>query len=720
MATQMVPLERGGVYAKTSAGPIQFGIPPESIKDSMALGLEVPRYYVVPHEPFDRHRALNVSEFEFPAYYNFFLLKRRIVLIVETVEIEARVRAVLQQSLFGPAVAPPAEEFARSYPKDARPDFEKESEFFRRGPDGKRMEVDTLVEFLRFDAKGIARISADVEIELRKDRRYTLRDKGVEVATPPLKVALPERETTGEVMTSRAFEPPAFGITVLGASHGFDPHGRTTGFVLWINHRGLLVDPPSGATDSLRKDHIPAKLVDGVILTHCHADHDAGTFQKLFDEGRVKLLTTPTILGSFLRKYSAISGMSTDFLRRTFTWVPVRIGEVMRIHGADLRFFYAFHSIPTIGFEAFFGGKTIAFSSDTHYDPDRIKEAHKAGVLATGRAQQLLDFPWYSDVVLHEAGVPPLHTPIDVLKKLPDEVKERLYLVHIAEKDVPAASGLKSAPVGLRDTIRVDVKLPEHAEAIDLLESVCSVDLFKDFPVSRAPEILQIARKKDYPAQATLFRKGDPGDRMFLIASGVVAAVRDGKVLREYKAGEYFGESSLVLGRPRNADGVTRTPCILIEIDRADFLNFFRGSDVLERLARLARARDEDSFEILRQNSVLRVLTGSQKTDLQSCMESVQVKSGEILWRAGDPPKAAFLVDTASVALEGGAAGKLTFARGAFLCEVDAIRNDAPAETTARVATDGRLFRVDAARLMKFFADNPGVMIGFLATRFVE
>ena len=81
MPTMMVPLSRGGVYAQTSAGPVQFGIPPETIKDSMALDLEVPQYYVVPHEPFDRRRALNVSEFEFPAYYNFFVLKRKIVLI---------------------------------------------------------------------------------------------------------------------------------------------------------------------------------------------------------------------------------------------------------------------------------------------------------------------------------------------------------------------------------------------------------------------------------------------------------------------------------------------------------------------------------------------------------------------------------------------------------------------------------------------------------------
>ena len=720
MPTMMVPLSRGGVYAQTSAGPVQFGIPPETIKDSMALDLEVPQYYVVPHEPFDRRRALNVSEFEFPAYYNFFVLKRKIVLIVESAEIEARVRSVLQQSLFGPAIAPPAEEFAPDVPADARPDFAKESEYFRRGPDGKRLDVDTLVTFLRFDARGVAKINDRVEIAIRPDKRYAVRDGGVEVATPGGTVLLPERETTSEVMTARAFEPPAFGITVLGASHGFDPHGRTTGFVLWLNHRGLLVDPPSGATDSLRKDHIPAKLVDGVILTHCHADHDAGTFQKIFDEGRVKVFTTPTILNSFLKKYGAISGLSPDLLRRTFTYMPVRIGETMRIHGAELRFFYAFHSIPTIGFEAFYGGKSIAFSSDTHWDPERIKQAYADGVLAKGRAEQLLNFPWRSTIVLHEAGVPPLHTPMAALARLHADIKKHLYLVHCAEKDIPPGSGLQSAKVGLRDTIRLEVKAPEHAAAIDMLDAVCSADLFRSFPLSRAPEILQIAHKVDYPPGKAVFKQGDPGDRFYIVATGVVSVTRDGKKLKEYKVGDYFGETSLVMGRPRNADVTTKTPCVLIEIERADFLNFFRGTDVPARLERLAKMREERSWEAIQHNSVLKLFTSAQKTQLQTLLELQTTKPGDTLWRVGERPSAAYIIDEGTVTLEGAGDGLAPFHTGAFLGDVDAMRGNLPAETSAKVAEGGRLFRIGADNLMQFFTDNPGALISFLGTRFVE
>lgn len=63
------PLPRGGISIDTKIGRIQFGIPPETIKDSMRLGLEVPRVYIVPAEQFCREMGpalgVNLAEFEY-------------------------------------------------------------------------------------------------------------------------------------------------------------------------------------------------------------------------------------------------------------------------------------------------------------------------------------------------------------------------------------------------------------------------------------------------------------------------------------------------------------------------------------------------------------------------------------------------------------------------------------------------------------------------------
>ena len=104
------------------------------------------------------------------------------------------------------------------------------------------------------------------------------------------------------------FDMPEFGITVLGSADGFTKDGTTAGFVLWMRGRGILVDPPAHSAHYLRENGIASRKITHVILTHCHADHDAGTFQKILLEGRVTVMTTKTIMASFVRKYAVIAG----------------------------------------------------------------------------------------------------------------------------------------------------------------------------------------------------------------------------------------------------------------------------------------------------------------------------------------------------------------------------------------------------------------------------
>ena len=112
----------------TVLGPLQFGIPPETIKDHMVAKREVPTYYVLPTDAFMRRigptQGLNVAEFEFPTYFNFFVKRRRVNMIVATVEVEARIRRVFQVRRRGPPArvcAAPDARRARRRRSSARP-----------------------------------------------------------------------------------------------------------------------------------------------------------------------------------------------------------------------------------------------------------------------------------------------------------------------------------------------------------------------------------------------------------------------------------------------------------------------------------------------------------------------------------------------------------------------------------------------------------------------
>lgn len=253
------------------------------------------------------------------------------------------------------------------------------------------------------------------------------------------------------------FHPPSFGVTVLGNSHGFDKSGSVSGYVLWINGRGVMIDPPPYSSATLEREGIRPRTIVGIILTHCHADHDAGAFQKVLTGSPVVVITTPTIYKSFIRKYAALSNLSPALLRHSHRHKPAIIGTPLRFQGATFQFTYTLHSIPCVGFRVEWRGRSMVFTGDHFNSPPDIDKLQETGVLSEARADDLRNLPIQdADLLLHEAGVPPLHTPLDVLLKLPKTVKDRLYVVHT--QALPPDCELRVAPTGTAGTIRLDEK----------------------------------------------------------------------------------------------------------------------------------------------------------------------------------------------------------------------------------------------------------------------
>ena len=168
----------------------------------------------------------------------------------------------------------------------------------------------------------------------------------------------------------------------------------------------------------------------------------------------------------------------------------------MRLRGASFRFFYSLHSIPCIGMEVFFGDKSIVFSADHMNDPQRIHQMYEQGILSLGRRDALLHFPWSHDLILHEAGVPPIHTPLATLEALEDSIKERLYLVHVSSSAVPASSKLRVAPCGVKNTLELSVDVPEYSEAIAALHLIEDVPFLSNLTLAHARGLLEIGHKK--------------------------------------------------------------------------------------------------------------------------------------------------------------------------------------------------------------------------------
>ena len=128
-------LPRGGIYVETKHGPVQFGMPPETIKDTMSLGIKVPTVYVVPKERFNLRFGTNTCETEFPAYWNFFINGSHTTIVCHE-EAQQIIHSVIDEVLEGPNEENLFQdrEYARGVPAsiyNARPDLAREIGYFK-------------------------------------------------------------------------------------------------------------------------------------------------------------------------------------------------------------------------------------------------------------------------------------------------------------------------------------------------------------------------------------------------------------------------------------------------------------------------------------------------------------------------------------------------------------------------------------------------------------
>jgi CRP-like cAMP-binding protein len=98
------------------------------------------------------------------------------------------------------------------------------------------------------------------------------------------------------------------------------------------------------------------------------------------------------------------------------------------------------------------------------------------------------------------------------------------------------------------------------------------VGLFGALPGETLGKLADRMQRDEVAAGTVLIREGRPGDRFFVLLSGIAAvsqsALGSRRVLR---AGEYFGEVALAMGVPRTATITAMTPCVVASCDTATF-----------------------------------------------------------------------------------------------------------------------------------------------------
>lgn len=158
--------------------------------------------------------------------------------------------------------------------------------------------------------------------------------------------------------------------------------------------------------------------------------------------------------------------------------------------------------------------------------------------------------------------------------------------------------------------LRVDETPKIEPETLRALPILASAD----------PEFLEALagrlKTENFERGTIVVRKGDPGDKMYVIASGRVEVISENPQgersrLAVLGQGDFFGEIALLENKPRLATVETLTPCRMLVLETADFEALLHDlPEMREKIQAVVRKREE---EMRRLNEF-----GEVKTDIKT------------------------------------------------------------------------------------------------------
>jgi CRP-like cAMP-binding protein len=129
------------------------------------------------------------------------------------------------------------------------------------------------------------------------------------------------------------------------------------------------------------------------------------------------------------------------------------------------------------------------------------------------------------------------------------------------------------------------------------------VPLFGQLGPADLQRVLELARERAYPKNSVILFEDDPGDALYVVATGQVKVVligEDGRevILSVLGEGEFFGEMALIDDEPRSAHVIAMEDSTLVVLRREDFTNILMqvpaiALALLKELSRRLRRVDE-------------------------------------------------------------------------------------------------------------------------------
>jgi CRP-like cAMP-binding protein len=192
-------------------------------------------------------------------------------------------------------------------------------------------------------------------------------------------------------------------------------------------------------------------------------------------------------------------------------------------------------------------------------------EPRSASVTAvtTSRLLQLDQEPFYELLAANPQVTQAL------LRTLSQRLRERSRdLSPHAQPDTPQTDlSPGSSRIGFRHHLAIQEELP----VLNKLFILKGMDTFSRISNDLLAQVALLLQEVDLAGGETLFRQGDPGHSLYIVAEGQLRIHSAQRTLAYANAGEVIGEMALLEGDPRSASVTAIRPTLLLRLDQQPF-----------------------------------------------------------------------------------------------------------------------------------------------------
>ncbi len=149
-------------------------------------------------------------------------------------------------------------------------------------------------------------------------------------------------------------------------------------------------------------------------------------------------------------------------------------------------------------------------------------------------------------------------------------------------------------------------------------EILRQAEIFANLDEREIDKIGDMLKERRYQEDQTIFKRGDRGDALLIVAGGrVKLSIHEGdreKVLAFYGAGDVFGEMGLLTGEPRSATATAVAESRILYLPKEDFDEYVASNVILMReMMRVISQRQAETIQRLAMGGDIE-LTGGTKT----------------------------------------------------------------------------------------------------------